>query len=67
MAVKHGQQQSTLSKKLAQHAMERRRLNITLRDKVKNSVIRYKTKVKDIIEKITEAYGDGQGTYSKEK
>ena len=39
----------------AQHAMERRMLNITLRDKVKNSVIRNKTKVKDIIEKIKEA------------
>ena len=39
----------------AQHAMERRMLNITLRDKVRNSEIRNKTKVKDIIEKIKEA------------
>ena len=35
----------------AQHAMERRMLNITLRDKVRNSEIRNKTKVKDIIGK----------------
>ena len=39
----------------AQHAMERSMLNITLRDKVRNSEIRNKTKVKDIIEKIKEA------------
>ena len=39
----------------AQHAMERRMLNITLRDKVRNSEITIKTKVKDIIEKTKEA------------
>ena len=39
----------------AQHAMERKMLHITLHDKVKNSVIRSKTKVKDIPEKIKEA------------
>ena len=39
----------------AQHAMERKMLHITLHDKVKNSVIRSKTKVKDILEKIKEA------------
>ena len=39
----------------AQHAMERRMPNITLRDKVRNSEIRNKTEVKDIIEKIKAA------------
>ena len=39
----------------AQHARERRMLNITLRDKVRNSVMRNETKVKDIMEKIKEA------------
>ena len=39
----------------AQHAMERKMLHITLYDKVKNSVIRSKTKVKGILEKIKEA------------
>ena len=36
----------------AQHAMDRKILHITLHDKVKNSIIRSKTKVKDILEKI---------------
>ena len=46
----------------AQHAMKRRMLNITLRDKIRNSVIRNKTKVKDIIEKKKKKpNGDGQG------
>ena len=35
----------------AQHAMKRKMLHITLHDKVKNLVIRNKTKVKDILEK----------------
>ena len=39
----------------AQRAMERKMLNITLRDKVRCSEIRNRTKVKDIIEKIKEA------------
>ena len=39
----------------ANHAMERRMLNITVRDKVRNSLIRNKIKVKDIIVKIKEA------------
>ena len=39
----------------AQRSMERKMLNISLRDKVKSSEIRSKTKVKDIIEKIKEA------------
>ena len=39
----------------AQRAMERKMLHITLHDKVKHSVIRSKTKVKDILEKIKEA------------
>ena len=37
-----------------QRAMERRMLNLTLRDKVRHTDIRQKTKVKDIIEKIKE-------------
>ena len=37
-----------------QRAMERRMLNLTLRDKVKHTDIRQKTKVKDIIAKIKE-------------
>jgi hypothetical protein len=41
--------------KTAQHAMERKMLHITLRDKVKNTEIRLRTKVKDIIQKIKEA------------
>ena len=36
---------------IAQHAMERKMLHITLHDKVKNTVIRSKTKVKDILGK----------------
>ena len=39
----------------AQRAMERRMLNITLRDKIRNSDIRKQTKVYDIIEKIKKA------------
>ena len=35
----------------AQHAMERKMLHITLHDKIKNTVKRSKTKVKDILEK----------------
>ena len=35
----------------AQHTMERKNVHSTLHDKVKNSVIRSKTKVKDILEK----------------
>ena len=35
----------------AQHAMERKMLHITLHDKVKNSVIRSKTKVKNLLQK----------------
>ncbi|XP_072051533.1 uncharacterized protein [Amphiura filiformis] len=38
-----------------QRAMERRMLNITIRDKIRNTYIRNKTKVKDILEKIKEA------------
>ena len=41
--------------KVAQHAMERKMLHITIRDKVKNVEIRNKTNVKDIIERIKEA------------
>ena len=52
----------------AQHAMERSMLNITLRDKVRNSEIRNKTKVKDIIEKIKEAkWRRGGGETKKTK
>ena len=40
---------------VAQRAMERRMLNITIRDKVRNSEIRKQTQVKDIIMKIKEA------------
>ena len=40
---------------VAQRAMERRMLNITIRDKVRNSEIRKQTQVKDIILKIKEA------------
>ena len=38
-----------------QRAMERQMLRISLRDKVKNTDIRQKTKVKDILEKVKEA------------
>ena len=40
---------------VAQRAMERRMMNITIRDKVRNSEIRKQTQVKDIILKIKEA------------
>ena len=40
---------------VAQRAMERRMLNITIRDKVRNSEIRKQTQVKDIILKIKAA------------
>ena len=40
---------------VAQRAMERRMLNFTIRDKVRNSEIRKQTQVKDIILKIKEA------------
>ena len=39
----------------AQRAMERRMLNITIRDKIRNSEIRKQTKVKDVMLKIKEA------------
>ena len=39
----------------AQRAMERRMLNITIRDKSRNSEIRKQTKVKDVMLKIREA------------
>ena len=39
----------------AQRAMERRMLNITIRDKVRNSDIRKQTQIKDIMVKIKEA------------
>ena len=39
----------------AQRAMERRMLNITIRDKIRNSEIRKQTQVKDVIVKIKEA------------
>ena len=41
--------------KIAQRAMERKMLHITLRDKIKNNVIRQQTQVKDIMVKIKEA------------
>ena len=37
-----------------QRAMERRMLNLSLRDKIRHTFIRKKTKVKDVIEKIKE-------------
>ena len=39
----------------AQRAMERRKLNITIRDKIRNTEIRKQTQVKDIMVKIKEA------------
>ena len=39
----------------SQRAMERKMLHITLRNKIPNKVIRQKTKVKDILQKIKEA------------
>ena len=39
---------------IAQRAMERRRLNITIRDKIRNSEIKKQTKVKDVLLKIKE-------------
>ena len=39
----------------AQRAMERRMLNVTIRDKIRNSEIRKQTQVKDIMVKIKEA------------
>ena len=41
---------------MAQDAMERKIVHVTLLDKVKNSGARYKTKIKDILEKIQEAH-----------
>ena len=41
--------------KTTQRAMERRMLNITIRDKIRNSEIRKQTQVKDVIQKIKEA------------
>ena len=41
----------------AQRAMERRMLNITIRDKARNTEIRKHTQVKDIMVKISEAKG----------
>ena len=54
--------QTSLKLVTAQHAMEKKMLHITLHDEVKKSVIRSKTKVKDILEKIRRQNGDGQGT-----
>ena len=48
-----------------QHPMERKMLHITLHDKVENSVVRSRTKVKDILEKIKQANGDGRARSKK--
>ena len=57
MGQKHGLQLKQLKQKLitAQRAMERRMLNITIGDKVRNSDIRKQDKVSDIMVKIKEA------------
>ena len=52
---------------VAQRAMERRMLNITIRDKQKNTTIRNKTKVKDIIEKIKEMKWRWAGHIARQK
>ena len=59
--MSHGAETWTTTKQLeqklriAQRAMERRMLNITLKNRIRNSDIRKKTQVKDIIKKIKEA------------
>ena len=57
MGQKHGLTSKQLEQKLitAQRAMERRMINITIRDKIRNTEIRKQTQVKDIMVKIKEA------------
>ena len=45
----------------AQRSMERSVLNITRRDKIRNKIIREKTKVKDIMEKVNSMRGEWAG------
>ena len=46
---------------VAQRSMERLLLNITKRDKIRNEIIRCKTGVKDIIERVRCMRGQGAG------
>lgn len=47
--------QSTNKLRVTQRAMERAMLGISRRDKVTNTIIRQRTKVTDIIKRITQA------------
>ena len=50
-----------------QHAMKRKMSHITLRDKIKKSVIRSKTKVKDVLMKIKEQPRTGKRRRGRQK
>ena len=52
---------------VTQKSMERSMLNITLKDKIRNEVIRSKTKVKDVTDKVYRMKGQWAGHLARMK
>ena len=69
MDAKHGHSKKVLVKKLetSQRAMERKLLNVKLKDRTRNTIIKRRTRVTDVVQYVTNTKWKGAGHIARIK